>query len=84
MTQLKAVIDLFEEKSAVLLVGESQQRMVVPRRSLPAEAKEGHWLTVEIDNDTIVSAVIDEAETSNARQRIADKLARLRRGAHIE
>ena len=81
---MKAVIDRFEEKSAVLLVDESQQRMVVPRKSLPAEAKEGHWLTVEIDRDTLVSAVIDEAETAKARQRIVGKLARLRRGDHME
>ncbi len=37
----KAVVDRFEGESAVLLVGEEEKRMVVPRHSLPTSAREG-------------------------------------------
>lgn len=83
MAQVKAVIDRFEEQHAVLLVGETQKQMVVPRKSLPGKAREGHWLKIEIEGETLVSAVIDKDETDRARQRIAEKLARLRQGDHL-
>lgn len=78
----KAVIDRFEEEWAVLLVGEDEHRVNVLRKDLPAKAREGHWLQVEIIGDQVMSAVIDEEETADAKARIADKLARLRRGDH--
>ncbi len=76
----KAVIDRFEEEWAVLLVGEEQQQLIVPRQSLPPEAKEGHWLRVEVEGDKLLSAVIDLEETDRVSQRIAAKRARLRWG----
>ncbi len=80
----KAVIDRFEEGQAVLLVGDQERKMVVPRKSLPRGVKEGHWLRVEVDREKLVSAVIDEEETAKVKQRIAEKLERLRRGEHLE
>ena len=79
----KAVIDRFEEGQAVLLVGEQERKLVVPRKSLPKGAKEGQWLKVELDGERLVSAAIDQEETARARQRIAEKLERLRRGEHL-
>jgi hypothetical protein len=35
---------------------------------------------VEIENGQVVRAVVDEEETARAKERIAEKLARLRRG----
>jgi hypothetical protein len=46
--------------------------------------KAGDWLQVEIENGTIISAVIDQEETARAKQRIAEKLDRLRRGEHLD
>ena len=79
----KAVIDRFEEDQAVLLVGDQERKLIVPRKSLPRGSKEGHWLKLELDGDRLVNALIDQEETSKARQRIAGKLARLRKGEHL-
>jgi hypothetical protein len=79
----KAVIDRFEDDLAVLLVGEEEEQLVVPRTSLPNGAKEGDWLQVEVEDDHLVSAVVDLDETTAAKERIAEKLARLRRGEHL-
>ncbi len=79
----KAVIDRFEEDQAVLLVDDEERKLIVPRRSLPRGSKEGHWLKLELAGDRLVSAIIDHEETSRARQRIAEKLNRLRKGEHL-
>jgi hypothetical protein len=78
----KAVIDRFEEGWAVLLVGDEERRIDVPRKDLPRGAREGHWLRVELYCDQIIGAQIDEQETRRVRARISDKLERLRRGDH--
>lgn len=78
----KAVIDRFEGDKAVLLVGEEEDKLIVPRASLPNGAKDGVWLQVDVEDDRVLSAEIDEAETAKAKERIAEKLARLRRGKH--
>ena len=81
---MKAVIDRFEGEFAVLIVGDDEQHLNVLKKLLPKPSKEGSWLQVEIQNSEVISAVIDEEETANAKQRIADKLARLRRGDHLK
>jgi hypothetical protein len=81
---MKSVIDRFEGKFAVLIVGDDEQRINVLKKLLPKHSKEGSWLQVEIQDGEIVSAVMDEEETAKAKQRIAEKLARLRRGDHLQ
>jgi len=81
---MKAVIDRFEGEFAVLIMGEDEQHMNVLKKLLPKPSKEGSWLQVEIQDGKFISAVMDEAETANAKQRIADKLALLRRGDHLK
>ena len=81
---MKAVIDRFEGEFAVLIVEEDEQRLNVPRKLLPEQSEEGSWLQVEIQNGEVISAVMDKEETANAQQRIAEKLARLRRGDHLK
>ncbi len=81
----KAVIDRFEGDWAVLLVGDREKKLVVPRTRLPRGAREGQWLKVELDDEgKLQRAVVDEEETARARQRIAEKLDRMRRGEHLE
>lgn len=48
---MKAVIDRFEEKMAVLLVGDKEAQVDFPKDLLPNGIKEGDWLklTMEID-----------------------------------
>jgi hypothetical protein len=81
---MKSVIDRFEGKFAVLIVGEDEQRITVLKKRLPRQSREGSWLQVEMQNGEVISAVIDEEETANAKARIAEKLARLRRGDHLK
>jgi hypothetical protein len=80
----KAVIDRFEGELAVLLLDDGDERLVVPRVSLPLGAREGQWLQVDVQDGVVVSAIIDEEETDSVKQRIAEKLERLRRGEHLE
>jgi hypothetical protein len=81
---MKAVIDRFEGRFAVLIVGEDEQRMNVLKKRLPRQSKEGDWLQVEIPHGEIISAAMDKEETASAEQRIAEKLARLRQGDHLK
>ncbi len=80
----KAVIDRFEDDWAVLLVGEQELRVNVPRKALPRGAREGHWLQVELEGDRLISVTIDREETAKAKQRIMEKLERLKRGEHLQ
>jgi hypothetical protein len=79
---MKAVIDRFEGDLAVLILEGSQARVNVPRASLPKKSQEGSWLQVEIEDGEVRKALLDEAETARTRQRIDEKLERLRRGEH--
>jgi Protein of unknown function (DUF3006) len=78
-----AVIDRFEGRVAVLLVGTDQRVMDVPRDRLPAGVRAGQWLRVQLNGDALIHAELDADATEAARQRIQDKLARLRRGDHL-
>jgi DNA polymerase III delta prime subunit len=77
---MKAVIDRFEGEYAILIMGDDEHRVNVSRKFLPKEAKEGHWLQLDIVGDEVSNIELDEQETEKAKQRIAEKLARLRRG----
>ena len=81
---MRAVIDRFESEFAVLIVGDDERRINVLRSLLPKKVKEGQWLQLDIVGDHVQNIVIDAQETERARQRIADKLAALRRGDHLK
>jgi hypothetical protein len=78
----KAAIDRFEGEWAVLLLGSEGTVINVRRDILPRRAREGQWLLIEFEDDEIVSAKLDLAETTRVRKRIEAKLDRLRRGEH--
>jgi hypothetical protein len=64
-------LDRFEEGLAVLLVREEELvRFTLPRSLLPSGAREGDILEVAIRRDV--------AATEEARQRVAERIARLR------
>lgn len=81
---IKAVVDRFEGDIAVLLTGDNEERKDVPRKILPKKVKEGHWLQVEIQSGEVIKAIIDENDTTKAKQRISEKLARLRKGDQLK
>ena len=64
-----AVIDRFEEDKAVLLVGESEKKVVFPAEELPAGLSEGDYIRWEIS--------FDEERTKAAREGAADLLRSL-------
>ncbi len=78
-----AVIDRFEGATVVLLVGAAQRPIDIPRALLPPDAQAGQWLRVQLDGDQILQIDMDRDATDAARQRIQEKLARLRRGDHL-
>ena len=49
----KAVIDRFEGDKAVLLVGEEEDRLIIPRVSLPSGAMEGMWLQAYVEDGCV-------------------------------
>ena len=77
---MKAVIDRFEGDLAVLILGDKDQRLNLPRKLLPPKAKEGSWLTLDIVGGQPRNITLDLKETAAARKRIAAKLAKLRKG----
>lgn len=77
MVVQKAVVDRVEEAVAVLLVGDREEELVVPREKLPKEAVAGTWLLVEIEKDKLVKAELDAEETGRRRERVAEKMRRL-------
>lgn len=82
----KAVIDRFEGKWAVLLLGDDEKQVSVPRKALPRRVQAGQWLNVQLagqEGDEVVSAQVDPEETARMKKRIMDKLALLRSGAYL-
>ena len=75
----KAVIDRVEDgELAVLLVGDAQVERVVAISQLPSGAEPGSWLWVQFEGDQLIAARLDADETEQSRQRIAEKMKRLR------
>lgn len=48
---MKGVIDRFEGNFAVILFGDDETKVDIPRQLLPEEAKEGSWLNFRIELD---------------------------------
>ena len=74
-----AVIDRMEGSMAVLLVGRDEREVAVPRASLPAHARPGDWLRVEVEGDRIVRAEVDAQETMRRAERVRHLREMLRR-----
>lgn len=48
---MKAVIDRVEGDHAVVLFGDDEVKVDIPRALLPTDAKEGSWLKVTFETD---------------------------------
>jgi hypothetical protein len=81
---IKAVIDRFEGDFAILFISDGKKHLDVPRKSLPEGSREGTWLQVELDGDTLLHVQLDPEETARVRERIAEKRAKLMRGDHLK
>jgi hypothetical protein len=80
MEQQQAVLDrIVDGAFAVLLVGEAEEERIVPVDRLPAGVAPGSRLQVRFEEDTLQWVEVNITETEQARDRIAEKLDRLRR-----
>jgi Protein of unknown function (DUF3006) len=78
--QERAVLDrIVDGAFAVLLVGEAEEERIVPVDRLPPGATPGSRLQVRFEEDILRWAELDAGDTEQARNRIAEKLERLRR-----
>lgn len=68
--RLRAVIDRFEGDLAVVLVGDEEYRLDVPRRFLPRGAREGDVLALRWE--------IDRRETEARRERVRSLIEELK------
>lgn len=70
--QIKAVIDRFEGKKAVLLVGDEEVQVVWPCHILPGKVNEGDILRIDlqIDSEATVAA---KAEAESLLKQILEK-----------
>jgi len=81
---LKGVIDRFEGKWAVVEIADEIEPRNVLRKLLPRGAKEGDHLELEIEDGTVIRVKVHSDATQAAKERIKDKLDRLRRGDHLK
>ena len=74
----KAVIENITEGKAVLLIGETEEEKVIPINKLPKGANVGDWLQLRFDNGQIIKITIDKEETEKVKERIKEKMKKLR------
>lgn len=67
---MKAVIDRFEEDYAVVLVGNDEVKVDIPKKLLPKGAQEGSWLTISME--------LDPAGTKKQEEKIQGLLKKLK------
>lgn len=67
---LKAVIDRFEGDHAVVLFGDEEIKVDIPRKLLPKGAREGSWLKASFE--------MDPDGEKRQREKIEAQLQRLR------
>lgn len=71
----KAIIDrIVDSKHAVLFLEPGEQEFIVPLNKVPANAKEGDWVTITVAGEI----TIDTAHTKETKNRIHSKLEKLR------
>lgn len=66
---MKAVIDRFEGEYAVMLFGDEEIKVEVPRKLLPEGSTEGSWLKVSFE--------LDPEETMARKEKINSLLEKL-------
>jgi len=66
---MKAVIDRFEEGYAIVLVGDEEFKVDIPKELIPKGAKEGSWLKFNLE--------LDPEGTERQKKKIERKLKKL-------
>lgn len=68
---MKAVIDRFEGDFAVMLFGDKEIKVEVPRQLLPENAREGSWINVSFE--------LDDEGTNEQEKKIQGLLEKLKK-----
>ncbi len=74
----KAVLENITEEKAVLLAGEEEEELIIDLSLLPKNVRVGDWLNLRFDNGKLTNIIIDETETKRVRERIEEKMNKLR------
>ncbi len=68
---MKAVIDRFEGEFAIVLVGDEEIKVDVPKKLLPKGAKEGSWLKISFE--------LDPEGTEKQKEKVSNLLDKLKK-----
>ncbi|CAM3174521.1 DUF3006 domain-containing protein [Filibacter tadaridae] len=68
---------LTDNNQALLLVEELQKQFHVDTSALPVGSKVGMWFSVGVEDDQLVSILLDEDKTQTMKQEIDDRMQRL-------
>jgi hypothetical protein len=74
---MKGVIDRIEGGTAVILAESENKEFTVDVESLPDEAEEDVWLSLEVKGEVIVSVEIDESQTESRAESVSEKMSEL-------
>lgn len=77
----KAVIEKITENNLVLLVGEKEDEILLSKDQIPPSIKYavGDWLDIRMQGDNIEVLNVDQEETDKVKERIQEKMDRLRK-----
>ena len=76
----RAVIGrIVDAATAVLLVGPDETELLLPADELPAAAREGVWVILDLDSDPVAVLAVDTDLTEQRARRIAEQMERIRR-----
>lgn len=67
---MKAIIDRFEGDYAVVLFGDEEVKVNIPKKLLPEGAREGSWLNVMFE--------LDQEGSEKQKEKIGDLLNKLK------
>lgn len=77
--KMSGVVDrVVDGETAVVLVEEECLELNVPVDMLPEAAEEESWLSLEVEGKYVVSVEIDDETAEERRERIDEKMERLR------
>lgn len=75
---MKGVIDRIEGNTATILIESEGRELTLKAEELPEGATEDTWLSLETEDEKVVSVEIDEKETEERKESAEDMMRRLR------
>jgi hypothetical protein len=76
--KLKGILDRFENDSAVILIEEEKEELIVPKRDLPKGSKVNTYFVIEKNFNGYEIVGIDEEKTILEREKSSSLMDRLK------